>query len=92
MTGFRWNDWNLEQATKHGCRVEEIERAVRRELSRGNAHARADGSILLIGSGVGGRPLEIAFHYDLPDASALHDVTVYVIHAMPLTTRRRRSR
>jgi hypothetical protein len=23
VTGFRWNDWNFDQATKHGCRVEE---------------------------------------------------------------------
>jgi hypothetical protein len=25
---FRWNDWNLEHATRHGCTVEEIEMVV----------------------------------------------------------------
>jgi hypothetical protein len=92
MTGFRWNDWNLEQATKHGCRVAEIEQAVRRELSRRNFRIEADGTRLLIGRGTGGRPLEIAFLLDCPDASATYDDTVFVIHAMPLTTRRRKSR
>lgn len=28
--GFRWNEWNLENATKHGCTVKEIEAIVRR--------------------------------------------------------------
>jgi hypothetical protein len=32
--GFRWNDWNLEHATKHGCTIDEIESAVRQEIRR----------------------------------------------------------
>ena len=42
--------------------------------------------------GGGGRVLEIVFLFDVPDASVLYDDTVYVIHAMPLTTRRRRGK
>ena len=92
MTGFRWNDWNLEAATKHGCTIAEIEQVVLRELRLGNFHVRSDDSHLVVGRGRGGRILEIAFVYDDPDASVMYDETVYVIHAMPLTTRRRRRR
>ena len=90
VNGFRWNDWNLEQATKHGCGVTEIEQTIRRELSRGKFLVQADDSRLIHGRGNGGRMLEIAFVIDPPDASAIYDQTIYVIHAMPLSTRRRR--
>jgi hypothetical protein len=29
---FRWNEWNLDHATKHGCRIAEIELVVRRVI------------------------------------------------------------
>ena len=92
MTGFRWNDWNLREATKHGCKAEEIEEVVRWELRRGNFRVQGDDSNLVVGRGAGGRVLEIVFLFDAPDASVLYDDTVYVIHAMPLTTRRRRGK
>lgn len=92
MTGFRWNEWNLREATKHGCKVEEIEEVVRRELRRGNFRVQGDDSNLVVARGAGGRALEIVFLFDVPDASVLYDNTVYVIHAMPLTTRRRRGK
>jgi hypothetical protein len=92
VTGFRWNSWNLREATKHGCKAEEIEEVIRRELRRGNFLVQGDDSLLIVGRGTGGPMLEIVFLYDAPDASVLYDDTVYVIHAMPLTTRRRRRR
>jgi len=79
---FRWISWNLEHVTKHGCSVDEIEAAVRA------AHRRFPRKIdrdkwLVIGRGAGGRFIEVIFLLD-PDGTA------FVIHALPLTTRRRR--
>ena len=85
VEGFRWNDWNLENATKHGCTVEEIETLVRREV-RGNRQRRAgDEKWIVQGRGRGDRFIEVIF---LLDEAEEH--TLYVIHAMPLTLRRRR--
>lgn len=91
VTGFRWNDWNLREATKHDCEVEEIEAVTRAQLSRGAVGRARNGASRVEGRGVGGRPIEVIFVYDPPDASAIYDETVYVIHAMPLTTRRRKN-
>ena len=80
---FRWNAWNLEHATKHGCKIPEIESVVR--------HARrpwpcriGDEKWMVEGRGQGGRMVRIVYLIDPPPD------TVFVIHAMPLTTRRRR--
>jgi hypothetical protein len=81
---FRWNDWNLEHATRHGCSVAEIEsviRAARRPYPR-----RIDRSKWqVIGRGQGDRFIQIAYVIDSGGS-------LYVIHAMPLSTRRRRRR
>ena len=82
MEVFRWNDWNFRQATKHGCTLEEIERVVNRG-GRGFPRKMGDEKWLVQGRGIGDRFIEVLFLRD-PDR------TVFVIHAMPLTTRRRR--
>jgi hypothetical protein len=79
---FCWNEWNREQATKHGCSPVEIESVVRNP-GRGFPRYIGDGKWLVIGRGQGGRFIEVIFLRD-------RDRTVFVIHAMPLITRRRR--
>jgi hypothetical protein len=79
---FRWNSWNLDQATKHGCTVEEIQ-AIVRNPGRGYPRKRGNGKLMVVGRGTGGRLVEVIYVLD-------EDGTAYVIHAMPLITRRRR--
>lgn len=79
---FRWNEWNREHATKHGCTVSEIESVVR-NMGRGFPRKMDDEKRLVIGRGQGGRFVKVIYVLD-------RDGTAYVIHAMPLTTRRRR--
>jgi len=81
-TTFRWNDWNLEHATKHGCTVEEIQSVVR-NAGRGFPRYVGDGRYEVEGRGMGDRMVRVVFLRDP------HPVS-FVIHAMPLTTRRRR--
>ena len=81
---FRWNAWNLEHATKHGCTVSEIE-TVAGDPARGYPRRIGDGKYLVNGRGQGGRMVEVIYILD-PDFAA------FVIHAMPVTKRRRRSR
>lgn len=81
---FRWNEWNLEHATAHGCIVAEVESIVR-NAGLGFPRKHGDGKWLVTGRGVGGRMVQVIYVLD-------DDQTTYVIHAMPLTTRRRRGR
>jgi hypothetical protein len=81
-SGFRWNDSNLEHATKHGCTVEEIESVVR-NCGRGFPVGIGDEKWYVEGRGTGGRMVRVI--YLLSPAP-----TAFVIHAMPLTTRSRR--
>lgn len=80
--GFRWNDWNREHATRHGCDEREIESVV---LYRGHGWPRQHGrgKYMVEGRGRGDRVVRVVYVLD-PEG------TYYVIHAMPLTTRRRR--
>jgi hypothetical protein len=80
---FRWIPWNLEHATTHGCTIAEIQRVVR-EAGRGFPRKRDRQKWLIVGRGTGGRMVEVIYLLD-EDGS-----TAFVIHAMPLTTRRRR--
>jgi len=80
---FRWNAWNRDHATKHGCTIEEIEAVVRRGIRQAVRGGQDKWSIE--GRGQGGRVVRVVFLYDADD-------TIFVIHAMPLTTRRRRGR
>jgi hypothetical protein len=81
---FRWNEWNLEHATSHGCSIPEIETIVRR-AGRGFPRDIGKEKWLVQGRGTGDRLIEVIYVLD-------EDDTIYVIHAMPLTTRRRRRR
>ena len=79
---FRWIEWNREHATKHGCTIPEIESVVRR-AGRGFPRRVDKERLLVNGRGVGGRLIEVVYLFDADGAA-------FVIHAMPLTTRRRR--
>lgn len=70
---FRWNEWNREHATRHGCTVPEIERVVLNNPNR----KHGDGKRIVVGRGAGGRLVQVVFTFDA-------DRAIYVIHAMPL--------
>lgn len=82
--GFRWNEFNIEHATKHGCTIAEIEMVVRREVRDRRDQKIGNGKLCVEGRGIGDRMIRIIFIYDDDDE------TIFVIHAMPLTTRRTR--
>jgi len=79
---FRWNEWNLEHATKHGCTVAEIESLLQRRIN-GFPKKSGDEKFMVEGRGIGDRMIRVIYVRDA-------DGTIFVIHAMPLTTRRRR--
>jgi hypothetical protein len=79
---FRWIEWNRDHATLHGCEIPEIESVVRR-ARRHEVRNIGGGKWRVIGRGTGDRVVEVIFLRD-PDG------TLFVIHAMPLITRRRR--
>ena len=83
MKSFRWNAWNQENATKHGVSQAEAERIVKHP-SRGYPRKHGGGKWIVIGRGQGGRLVEVIYVVDPDDI-------LFIIHAMPLTTRRRRS-
>jgi len=88
--GFRWNDWNLQHATRHGCTVQEIEAVVRREVRNRRMKAMGGGKNYVEGRGIGNRLIAVIFIFDR--VKQAEEETIYVIHAMPLITRRRRGR
>ena len=79
---FRWNEWNLEHATKHGVRPEEAE-WVARSARRPYPERAADGRWLVCGPAPGGRFLQVAFLVD-------EDGAIFIIHARPLTEMEKR--
>lgn len=79
MTGFRWDDWNLDHVTKHGVTIEEVE-AVIHNARRPYPRDLGNGRYLVWDRGSGGRLLQVIFIRDL-------DKTIYAIHARPLTSR-----
>jgi uncharacterized DUF497 family protein len=79
MPLFRWNEWNLDHATRHGIEVTEAEAVVRRSRPR-NA---GDGKLKAVGRGAGDRWVQVVFVLD-PDGTA------YILHARPLTDREKR--
>ena len=77
---FRWVEWNLDHATKHGVDVEECELVV-----RGNVYRKVGGEkYRVVGRGLGGRWLQVVFVFT-PD-----DAEIFVIHARPLTDAEKR--
>jgi uncharacterized DUF497 family protein len=82
MRPFRWNDWNRDHATKHGCTISEIELVVR--SARRPWPMKSDNEKWVVeGRGQGGRMVRVVYLLSPADM-------IFVIHAMPLTTRRRR--
>jgi hypothetical protein len=79
---FRWIEWNREHATKHGCTIAEIESVVR-NAGRGYPRRVDSEKWHVVGRGIGNRVIEVVYLLD-------DDGAAFVIHAMPLTTRRRR--
>jgi uncharacterized DUF497 family protein len=82
MVRFRWNDWNLDHVMKHGVSAAEAESIVRGAI-RPWPQRRGREKWVVEGRGVGDRPVRVVYVID-------YDNTLYVIHAMPLSTRRRR--
>ena len=78
---FRWIDWNLEHPTEHGCTIEEIESVVSNP-GRGYPRQMGNAKLAVEGRGHGGRFIRVIYIID--------DGEIFVIHSMPLTTRRRR--
>jgi uncharacterized DUF497 family protein len=76
---FRWNDWNLDHATRHGVNPGEAEAVVRGATAPYPEH-RGDDKYMVIGRGVGGRFVRVVFVED-------EEGMVFVIHAMPLRER-----
>ena len=71
---FRWIEWNLDHATKHGVNVAECEQVVR----AGTYRRASGGKFRAVGRGAGGRWLHVVFALTMDDE-------VFVIHARPLT-------
>jgi hypothetical protein len=78
---FRWIDWNVEKALKHGCTVAEVELVVNHP-GRGFPERRGE-KYHVQGRGIGDRFVQVVYLID-PEG------TIFVIHAMPLIGRRRR--
>jgi hypothetical protein len=79
---FRWIPWNLDKIDLHGCGRHEVEHLVRNP-GRGWPRKGLDGRFSVQGRGAGDRMIQVVYVLD-------RDGTAFVIHAMPLTTRRRR--
>jgi uncharacterized DUF497 family protein len=79
---FRWNDWNLEHATKHDVSPIEAEHVVR---NAGPPYPRSegDGKWGVWGRGFSGRFVQVIYLIDA-------DGTLYIIHARPLIDREKR--
>lgn len=79
---YRRNDWNLDHVAKHGVTPAEAERVVD-GAARGWPRTVGDNKLTVQGRGNGNRVVQVVYLIDT-------DGFLYVIHAMPMTTRRRR--
>jgi hypothetical protein len=78
---FRWIQWNTDKAELHGCTPAEAERVVSNPV---RGYPRRDGKKYLArGRGQGNRWVQVVYLID-PDGR------IFVIHAMPLVSRRRK--
>jgi uncharacterized DUF497 family protein len=80
---FRWNEWNLDHAAKHGVRVPQEAEMVIEGARRPYPQDMGDEKWVVIGRGIGGRMVQVIYLVD-PDG------TLYVIHARPLNDREKR--
>ena len=78
---FRWNEWNLDHATRHGVTPAEAESLVR----RGPARHVGDNEYRVQGRSAGGRLIQAVYVID-------PECTIYVIHARPMTANEKRRR
>jgi len=79
---FRWNQWNLDHATSHGVRVDEIEAMV--DSARPPCpEYRGDGKWLVQGRGSGGRFIQVICLVDEGGG-------IFVVHARPLSDQEKR--
>jgi hypothetical protein len=78
---FRWIQWNTEKVEKHGCTRQEAEQVVNHP-ARGFPR-RVGEKYQVHGRARGDRWVQVVYLID-PNG------TIFVIHAMPLTSRRRR--
>ena len=78
---FRWIRWNIDKVEKHGCSPLEAQQVVNHP-SRGFPR-RSGKKYQVHGRGDAGRWVQVVYVID-PGG------TIFVIHAMPLTGRRRR--
>lgn len=76
---FRWNEWNLEHAARHGVTRSETESVVR----RGPARHVGQNKYRVQGRGAGGRFIQVIYVID-PDG------TLYIIHARPMAGKEKR--
>jgi uncharacterized DUF497 family protein len=79
---FRWNAWNRAKLAKHGVSEFEAQQVVR-NAARPYPRKMGDGKRQVVGRGQGDRFVQVIYIIDPDD-------TLFVIHAMPLTGRRRR--
>jgi hypothetical protein len=82
MCDFRWIPWNVAKCGQHGVDPAEAEFVVER-ARRPYPRRVEDGKYLVWGQAPSGRYLQVAYLLD-------SDGVVFVIHAMPLTTRMKR--
>ena len=79
---FRWSEWNLDHATRHGVGVEEIEGLI--DSARAPYPEEiGGGKFIVVGRGSGGRFIQAIYVVD-------EDGPVYVIHARPLSEAEKR--
>jgi uncharacterized DUF497 family protein len=77
---FRWNEWNIDHIAKHGVDPIDAESIVVNARTP-YPHRIGDEKWIAIGQVTGGFWLQVIYVYD-PDG-----ITVYIIHARPLTQR-----
>ena len=80
---FRWNEWNLDHAAKHGVGVPGEAETVVEGAAAPDPQDMGDGKWLVIGRGTGGRFVQVVYIID-------DDGTLCVIHARPLSDREKR--
>jgi uncharacterized DUF497 family protein len=80
---FRWIEWNVDKCLKHGVQPEEAEEAVR-NARRPYPRKVDDEKTLVRGQTDAGRYLQVVYLIDEDDA-------LFVIHAMPLSPRKKRN-
>jgi uncharacterized DUF497 family protein len=80
---FRWIEWNVDKCLKHGVQPQEAEEAVR-NVRRPYPRKVDDEKTIVRGQTNVGRYLQVVYLID-------EDGALFVIHAMPLTERKKRN-